>query len=94
MSFFAIAPDGKHVIEVDGDGPKDVTFDNYAPPMVYAIIIYNNNKCDTIYGGGKNGTGEGITGIINYTNQKIGDNHYKFTYTFTDADFKNAVKCK
>jgi len=34
-----------------------------------------------------------IRDIKNFVTEKIGENHYKFTYTFTEADYNRAVTC-
>ncbi len=91
---FTINPSQSHIIEQGGEGPKDVSEKNYVPPMTSALIIYSSTKCDTLDTTNKIGTGEGIIGISNYINEKIGNRHYKFAYTFTDIDYKKALPCK
>jgi len=34
-----------------------------------------------------------IRNIKNFKTEKLGDNHYKFTYTFTEADYNRATTC-
>ena len=35
-----------------------------------------------------------IRDIKNFVAEEIGENHFKFTYTFTDADYNRAVTCQ
>lgn len=34
-----------------------------------------------------------VRNIKNFKTEKIGENHYKFTYTFTEADYNRATIC-
>jgi hypothetical protein len=91
---FKIKPNDSHKIEQGGEGSEDVSAQNYVPPMISAVVKYGNEKCDTLDSGFKVGAGEGITGISNYTSEKISKRHYKFTYTFTNLDYNKARPCK
>jgi hypothetical protein len=91
---FSINPNEFHTIEQTGDGSKNISEEDYVPPMTSAGIIYASTKCDTLDTGVKVGKGEGILSLENYKSEKVGDRHYKFTYTFTDIDYKKAVPCK
>ena len=87
---FTIKPQETDTIKINGEGPQEVTEKNYLPPFQGGqIIIYGNIKCDTL-----TIPRESITGIDNYTSEKIGERYFRFTYTFTDADFADAKPCK
>ena len=87
---FTIKPKESHTIEQSGDGSKDLTEKNYVAPFTGGqVIIYGNKMCDTLFV-----SKEGISGIENYKSEKIAERHYKFTYNFTDTDYKKAVPCK
>lgn len=90
---FKINSKQSHIINILGDGPEVVTEKNYVPPFTFVVITYNDTLCDTLTSGPKAGLGEGILGIDNYTSEKVADRHYKFTYTFTQADIDKAVLC-
>jgi hypothetical protein len=87
---FIISPKQTHTIVVDGEGGKDISAKSYEPPFGSAVIVYGSSRCDTLRAYSK----KGILGIDNYNNEKIADRNYKFTYTFTETDYKKAVPCK
>lgn len=91
---FVLKPDEQHVIKESGEGPEIVTTESYVAPFSSAMVIYNSNKCDTLASGPGLGKGEGPLGINNYVSEKVGERHFKFTYTFTNADFADAKPCK
>lgn len=87
---FTIKSKESYTIEQIGDGTKEITEKNYVAPFSGGqIITYGNNMCDTLLV-----SKESISGIENYMSEKVGERHYKFTYTFTDTDYKKAVPCK
>lgn len=90
---FAINSKQSYIIEQRGDGSKNVSENDYVPPMTSAGVIYAGTKCDTLNSGIKVGKGEGILNLENYKSEKIGERHYKFTYTFTEVDYKKGVPC-
>jgi hypothetical protein len=53
------------------------------------IIKFNVNKCWTT----AVGTDHSPLDIKNYTSEKLGERKYKFTYTFTEADYNRAITC-
>ena len=81
-------------IEKDGSG-KNVKPENYAAPYFYEsrfklpIIIKINNRCWEPTELEEHSP----LNINNYTAEKLGERKYKFTYTFTDADYERAVAC-
>ena len=87
---FTIKPKESHTIEQTGDGSKELTEKSYVAPFTGGqVILYGNKMCDTL-----TSSKEGISGIENYTSERISERHYKFTYTFTQSDYKKAVPCK
>ncbi len=87
---FTVNSKDTYTIEQMGDGSKEVTEKSYVAPYAGGqIIIYGKKMCDTLLV-----SKEGIAGIENYKSEKIGDRNYKFTYTFTDIDYKKALPCK
>jgi hypothetical protein len=91
---FKINPNESHSINQAGEGPKEVNEKSYVSPILSAVLIFNNSKCDTLDSGLNLRNGVGITGIENYTSEKVGERHYKFTYTFTEEDYNKAVLCE
>ncbi len=79
---FTLEPQGSYTIYQDGDGPEQTTEESYIAPFVFGIsTIVIDGETEIPIGD------SGITDRKNYTSEKIADRHYKFTYTFTDADF-------
>jgi hypothetical protein len=91
---FVIKPKQAHTLVQSGDGSKDINESSYVSPMLGAVLIFYNIKCDTLNSGLNLRSGPGITGIENYNSEKVADRHYKFTYTFTQADMDKAVACE
>ena len=54
-------------------------------------IKFNNLKCLSDV---KENDINSVRDIKNFVAEKIGRSHYKFTYTFTDADYNRAVTCQ
>ena len=60
------------------------------PPKQTIVIKFDGKRCMVI----KDEKGENNPLNINsYTAEKLGERKYKFTYTFTDADYERAVAC-
>ncbi len=55
----------------------------------YDITIHIGDKCLKQVKSDVNS----ILNIKSYTAEKLGERKYKFTYTFTDADYERAVAC-
>ena len=53
-------------------------------------IKFNNLKCLNDV---KENDINSVRDIKNFVTEKIGENHFKFTYTFTEADYNRAVNC-
>ncbi|WP_421945206.1 hypothetical protein [Pedobacter sp.] len=76
-----------------GEGKKPEA-SNYNSPFKYyssdLVIKFNSLKClvnvkyDDVHS---------IRNIKNYTAERVNDVTYKFTYTFTEADYNRAVNC-
>jgi hypothetical protein len=74
--------------------PAESTISDYVSPLAdlneKLNITFGNVKClidvkiDDIHS---------IKNIKNFTAEKIGNDLYKFTYTFTEADYNRAVTC-
>ena len=75
---------------------KEVNTNNYTNPIMYEIgpvssitIKFDGNKCLKMIRTSENS----ILNNSNYTSEKLAERTYKFTYTFTDADYNRAVTC-
>lgn len=68
------------IISLNNEGPDVVTEDSYQAP-------FKSGSTTIRLSNGKEFLTTGITDRKNYTVEKISARHYKFTYTFTDADF-------
>ena len=76
-----------------GEGKKALP-SNYNSPLRYygneINIKFNNVKCLINV---KENEINSVRNIKNFIHEKINDNNYKFTYTFTEADYNRAVAC-
>ena len=76
-----------------GEGKKALP-SNYNSPLRHygneINIKFNNVKCLINV---KENDINSIRDIKNFVTEKIGENHFKFTYTFTEADYNRAVAC-
>lgn len=76
-----------------GEG-KSATALNFSSPFKHfgkeLNIKFNNAKC--LLNVQENDINS-IRNIKNFKAEKLGDNHYKFTYSFTEADYNRAVTC-
>ena len=79
-----------------GDSKKSAEISDYKSPLESSSVIQNltikfdNMKClvdvsltDV----------NSIRDIKNFVAEKLGESNYKFTYTFTEADYNRAVAC-
>lgn len=77
-------------------GGKGVQVSDYISPLssdlpTYKLVIkFDNIKCLTDV---KADDVHSIRDIKNFIAEKIGKNSYKFTYTFTEADYNRATTC-
>ena len=53
------------------------------------VIQFDGNKCLTMTNSSENS----LLNISNYSVEKIDNRTYKFTYTFTEADYNRATTC-
>lgn len=79
-----------------GKGKNSIQSSNFASPF-YSInnmddftIKFGQTKCLANI---KINDDHSIRDIKNFVVEKIGENHFKFTYTFTEADYNRAVAC-
>lgn len=77
-------------------GLKTVNPSSYSDPFTYGmapndkkILIKINNKCENVTLNSEHS----ILNINSYSAEKLGERKYKFTYTFTEADYNRAVTC-
>ncbi|MBE7648884.1 hypothetical protein [Tenacibaculum finnmarkense] len=90
-----INPNSKIFIKEEGLGTCNIKSDEFVPPFLgNTKVIFDNIKCLTYQSGEEVGLGEGIIGIDNYVSNKISNNHYNFTYTFTEEEYNKAVDCE
>ena len=54
------------------------------------IIKFNNEKCLINV---KEDDINSVKNIKNFIAERIGENNYRFTYTFTEADYNRAITC-
>ncbi len=74
---------------------KEAVPSNYRSPFVIpsidnVIVKFGNNKCLIMQ------ANDGINNIRNINNfvaEKISNNNFRFTFTFTEADYNRAVAC-
>lgn len=93
---FNVITGQKNFIKRYQGGSKTVNASSYSDPFTYGmapndkkILVKINNKCE-------NSTPTSIHSLLNinsYVSEKIGERKYKFTYTFTEADYNRAVTC-
>lgn len=76
---FTLDKGAAHSYEMEFGTGETVTKESFISPYSNATTV----KID----GGREMKVQGITDLKNYSTQQIGDRHFKFTYTFTDADF-------
>ncbi len=77
------------------DSGKEINPKNFIPPLMIVsngglTIRFNQTRClvTTFY------TEHSPLNINSYSNEgKIGESTYKFTYTFTEADYNRATTC-
>ncbi len=77
---FRLAKDATHSFDFNVGTGKYVSEDSFRSP-------YDAERTKITLDGERVVTVPEIADIKNYTSEKITDRHYKFTYTFTDADF-------
>lgn len=96
MSRYNVAPKSTTIIKrtIRGVGKKSATVANYEVPTdLYSgepTIKFNNLRCLIKV---KADDVNSVRNIKNYVAEKISENNFKFTHTFTDADFNRAVAC-
>jgi hypothetical protein len=95
---FAIeANGGEYYFEVKGIGPKTISPDsyNFSLPINLTeenripVTIKIGEKCFT----STERSEHTLINVNSYQIEKIDEGHYKFTYTFTEADYNLAVNC-
>lgn len=89
---FELEENKSYTLKINGDGDENINEKSFVSPYNYAVILYDNILCDTVFY--ENNNSDGITNIKNYTNEKLGERHYKFTYIFTNDDYLKADSCK
>ena len=92
---FNVAPKSTTIIKEKfrGEG-NEATASNYVSPLSYygkeLHIKFNNMKCLINV---KDDDINSVRNIKNFIAKKVGENNYRFTYTFTEADYTRAVTC-
>lgn len=89
-----INPNSEISIKEENLGSCDAKSDDFIPPFLGDTKVFlNDKKCLVFLAGEKVGLGEGIVGIDNYESEKISNNHFLFTYTFTEDELSRAEVC-
>ena len=94
---FSIQPGESFLVKQTQDGQKNPTPDSYSEPISKLI---NRNTAEVVVKiGGKcfistNESEHSIINIKSYKPEKLNDVTYKFTFTFTEADYNVAGDCK
>jgi len=82
------------VKETQDAGGEVVTAEGYRRPFIESrgsiILKFDQDKCIIDH---PLDSPNSIINLKNYVAEKIGDRTYKFTYTFTEADYNRAVAC-
>ena len=96
---FTIAPKSEKVLTFEGGGAdKQPTIENCCEGFLEStqgidapiLVIFENLRC-IVY---LEGDGSTTTNLLNgYEAEQLTDRSFKFTFTFTEADYQNAVPC-
>ncbi len=81
-----------HLIKLHGVARKKARPETYGTPFNNSsslVIQFDGNKCLTMTNLSENS----LLNINHYSVEKIDDWTYKFTYTFTEADYNRAITC-
>ena len=81
-----------HLIEQVQVAGKKIGFETFRTPFTNSnslVLQFDGNKCLTM----TNSSDHSMLNMSNYTEEKIDDMTYRFTYTFTEADYNRAVAC-
>ena len=92
---YNLSPNATYTMSYGQDSGKEIDPKNFIPPLMIAsngglTIRFNQTRClvTTFY------TEHSPLNINSYSNDgKIGELTYKFTYTFTEADYNRATTC-
>ena len=93
---FKIEPGKNFILKQVQDGAKIAKPENYNEKIsdkinrkVSEVIVKIGTKCFI----STNDSENSIVNINSYVPEKVNDYTYKFTYTFTEADYNRAVNC-
>ena len=81
-----------HLIEQVQVAGKKIGFETFRTPFTNSnslVLVFDGNKCLTM----TNSSDHSMLNMSNYTEEKIDDRTYKFTYTFTEGDYNRATSC-
>ncbi|WP_316851672.1 hypothetical protein [Pedobacter agri] len=95
LESFNLLPKSTTTFEEKSRGAgKKAEESNYSSPFRHysgdLVIKFNNQRCLVNI---KEEDVHSIRNIKNYTAERVNDVTYKFTYTFTEADYNLAVNC-
>lgn len=76
--------------EIKNANPSDYRSPFIIPATDNVTVKFGSNKCLLMQS--KEGINN-IRDINNFVSEKLGNNYFKFTYTFTEADYNRAVTC-
>jgi len=83
-----------HLIKLYEIARKKTRPETYGTPFNNTdseVIQFDGNKCLTMTS--SNSSENSLLNISNYSVEKIDNRTYKFTYTFTEADYNRATTC-
>ena len=81
------------IVKESQSAGKNVTAESYHRPFMEfggIVLKFDQDKCIIDH---PLDSPNSIINLKNYVAEKIGDRTYKFTYTFTEADYNRAVTC-
>ncbi|MBP8067241.1 MAG: hypothetical protein KAY27_01645 [Pedobacter sp.] len=81
-----------HVIKESQVAGKKIGLETFRTPFTNSnslVITFDGNKCLTMTNLSENS----LLNISHYSAEKIDAGTYKFTYTFTEADYNRATTC-
>lgn len=81
-----------HVMKQNQVAGKKVAPETFRNPFTNSnslVIQFDGNRCLTM----TNLSDHSLLNISHYSAEKIDDRTYKFTYTFTEADYNRATTC-
>ena len=83
---FNVTANSTTIFEESFDGPKEVSAVDYTPILKAEYLVFDALKCLLI-------SEAGADQIENYSNLKIDDRYFEFTFRFTQDHFNKSQNC-